>query len=152
MSQKKVCMFVWNHFTNDARVLRECTALSESGYEVDLICIHDWKQVDLPMWEQHQKGFTVTRVKNRVPTLQKVFGLAKRVKRVAMKNSAIIAAFGLFVMLGIWKFPIATVSLLLLTFLLSQRKIATFFVRGTILLRMIRAGFKKSMIYTIRMI
>ncbi|MEK5304237.1 glycosyltransferase [Bacillus sp. FSL R10-2201] len=143
MSQKKVCMFVWNHFTNDARVLRECTALSESGYEVDLICIHDWKQVDLPMWEQHQKGFTVTRVKNRVPTLQKVFGLAKRVKRVAMKNSAIIAAFGLFVMLGIWKFPIATVSLLLLTFLLSQRKIATFFVRGTILLRMIRAGFKK---------
>lgn len=48
MSQKKVCMFVWNHFTNDARVLRECTALAESGYEVDLICIHDWKQEDLP--------------------------------------------------------------------------------------------------------
>ena len=29
---KKIGMFVWNHFTNDARVLRECTALSEKGY------------------------------------------------------------------------------------------------------------------------
>lgn len=38
---KNVCMFVWNNFTNDARVLRECTALSEEGYKVDLICIHD---------------------------------------------------------------------------------------------------------------
>lgn len=71
MSQKKVCMFVWNHFTNDARVLRECTALVEAGYEVDLICIHDWKQVDLPTWEQRPEGFTVTRVKNRIPSLQK---------------------------------------------------------------------------------
>ena len=48
MPQKKVCMFVWNHFTNDARVLRECTALAEEDYEVDLICNHDWKQNDLP--------------------------------------------------------------------------------------------------------
>ncbi|MGG0237411.1 glycosyltransferase [Bacillus rhizoplanae] len=143
MLQKKVCMFVWNHFTNDARVLRECTALAESGYEVDLICIHDWKQENLPMWEQRQEGFTITRVKNRVPVLQKVFGLAKRVKRIAMKNIATIATFGLFVMLGIWKFPIVTVSLLLLAFLLSQRKVATLFVRGAILFRMIRAGLKK---------
>ena len=34
---KKVTMFVWNHFTNDARVNRECTTLAERGYEVDLI-------------------------------------------------------------------------------------------------------------------
>ncbi|EJQ16975.1 hypothetical protein IE3_00293 [Bacillus cereus BAG3X2-1] len=143
MLQKKVCMFVWNHFTNDARVLRECTALAESGYEVDLICIHDWKQVDLPMWEQRQEGFTVTRVKNRVPVLQKIFGLAKRFKRIAMKNIATISTFGLFVMLGMWKFPIVTVGLLLLAFLLTQRKVATLFVRGAILFRMIRAGLKK---------
>lgn len=44
---KKVCMFVWNHFTNDARVLRECTALTEEGYEVDLIAIHNWKNEEL---------------------------------------------------------------------------------------------------------
>ncbi|EJS78492.1 glycosyltransferase [Bacillus cereus] len=143
MSQKKVCMFVWNHFTNDARVLRECTALGESGYEVDLICIHDWKQEDLPMWEERQEGFTVTRVKNRIPVVQKIFGLAKRVKRVALKNAATIATVGLLAMLGLWKFPIVTVSLLLLAFLLSQRKVATLFVRGAILFRMIRAGLKK---------
>ncbi|EEL48196.1 Glycosyl transferase group 1 [Bacillus cereus Rock3-44] len=95
------------------------------------------------MWEQRQEGFTVTRVKNRVPLLQKVFGLAKRVKRVALKNIATIATFGLFVMLGIWKFPIITVSLLLLALVLSQRKVATLFVRGAILFRMIRAGLKK---------
>ncbi|HFJ9420082.1 glycosyltransferase [Bacillus cereus group sp. BfR-BA-01446] len=143
MSQKKVCMFVWNHFTNDARVLRECTALGESGYEVDLICIHDWKQENLPMWEDRQEGFTVTRVKNRIPVLQKIFGLAKRVKRVALKNAATIATVGLLVMLGLWKFPIVTVSLLLLAFLLSQRKVATLFMRGAILFRMVRAGLKK---------
>lgn len=45
---KTVCMFVWNHFTNDARVLRECTALTEAGYEVDLIAIHNWKNEELP--------------------------------------------------------------------------------------------------------
>jgi len=40
---KSVCMFVWNHFTNDARVLRECSALAEAGYEVDLIALQDPK-------------------------------------------------------------------------------------------------------------
>jgi len=36
---KKVCVFVWNDFKNDARVHRECTALIEAGYEVVLICL-----------------------------------------------------------------------------------------------------------------
>lgn len=152
MSQKKVCMFVWNHFTNDARVLRECTALAESGYEVDLICIHDWKQEDLPLWEKRQEGFTVTRVKNRVPVLQKIFGLAKRAKRVAMKNIATMTVLGLLLALGIWKFPMITVSLLLLALLFSQRKVATLLVRGAILFRMVRAGLKRSMIYITRTI
>lgn len=43
MMRTKVCMFVWNHFTNDARVMRECMALSENIYDVDLICIDDPK-------------------------------------------------------------------------------------------------------------
>ena len=60
---KKVCMFVWNHFTNDARVLRECTALSENGFEVDLICIHDDKDVNLAKFEKRNELFKVYRVR-----------------------------------------------------------------------------------------
>ena len=40
---KKVTMFVWNHFTNDARVNRECTTLADNGYDVNLIAINDPK-------------------------------------------------------------------------------------------------------------
>ncbi|WP_036071140.1 glycosyltransferase [Listeria aquatica] len=39
MMKKKVTMFVWNEFTNDARVLRECTALHNAGYQVVLIAL-----------------------------------------------------------------------------------------------------------------
>ena len=52
---KKIGMFVWNHFTNDARVLRECTALAEKGYDVKLIAIHDSKQKDLKKNENKSK-------------------------------------------------------------------------------------------------
>ncbi|MGL4773448.1 MAG: glycosyltransferase, partial [Clostridium sp.] len=64
--RKKVCMFVWNHFTNDARVLRECTALAEKNYEVNLIAIHDTNQKELKRFE-NRDGFNITRVK-RYPT------------------------------------------------------------------------------------
>lgn len=37
--RKKVKMFVWNTFENDARVMRECTALSEKNFNVKLICL-----------------------------------------------------------------------------------------------------------------
>jgi glycosyltransferase involved in cell wall biosynthesis len=77
---KKVCMFVWNHFTNDARVLRECTALTEAGYEVDLIAIHDWKNEELPKREQHRNGFTVIRVNNRWEKLNSVLRVVRKVK------------------------------------------------------------------------
>lgn len=33
---KKISMFVWNNFVNDARVLREARALSEAGFEVTI--------------------------------------------------------------------------------------------------------------------
>jgi hypothetical protein len=64
----KVCMFVMNQFTNDARVLRECTALSDAGYDVDLICIHDPKDPNLPRFEQRSDFFKVHRLR-RYPLL-----------------------------------------------------------------------------------
>lgn len=36
---KKVCMFVWNNFVNDARVYKECRTLLENGYRVTLLCL-----------------------------------------------------------------------------------------------------------------
>ena len=77
---KTVCMFVWNHFTNDARVLRECTALTEAGYEVDLIAIHNWKNEELPKKEKHKNGFNVIRVNNRWERLNRVLNIVKKTK------------------------------------------------------------------------
>lgn len=36
---KNVTMFVWNDFHNDSRVQRECTALTQAGYQVKLIAL-----------------------------------------------------------------------------------------------------------------
>ncbi|WP_440602882.1 glycosyltransferase [Bacillus sp. GB_SG_008] len=144
MSQKKVCMFVWNHFTNDARVLRECTALAEVGYEVDLICIHDWKQRDLPKWEMRKEGFTVTRVNNRLLPLQKVLGAANRVKKFAMKNVITMLLCGIFTILTLWKFPIVISVLLLFAILLSAKKVGTLIIRSYILMQMVKSGLKKN--------
>ncbi len=58
----KVCMFVWNHFTNDARVLREATALTEKGYQVKLIAIHDHRNKAMP-YKETINGFNIVRVK-----------------------------------------------------------------------------------------
>ncbi|MBA3925416.1 glycosyltransferase [Listeria rustica] len=59
---KKVAVFVWNHFTNDARVSRECMALQEAGYHVDLIAIHDPEQENQSFFEQVTERFTIRRV------------------------------------------------------------------------------------------
>ena len=79
---KKIGMFVWNHFTNDARVLRECTALAEKGYDVRLIAIHDSKQKDLKK-NENRNGFNIVRV-NRYPKyillVNKAISLIKRNK------------------------------------------------------------------------
>ncbi|CAM2892508.1 glycosyltransferase family 4 protein [Salinicoccus roseus] len=48
---KKVTMFVWNNFVNDARVLREATALTEAGYEVTVIAKKEMDELHLPSSE-----------------------------------------------------------------------------------------------------
>ena len=95
---KKVCMFVWNHFTNDARVLRECSALSEVGYEVDLIAIHDYRMRDLPQFESRKEGFHVTRVNNNIAMFRTLASWLSGVKRRPQEHwmgiLAILALFG----------------------------------------------------------
>ncbi|WP_020006170.1 glycosyltransferase [Salinicoccus albus] len=49
---KRVTMFVWNNFINDARVLREAAALTEAGWEVTVIAKKDMDERHLKRAEQ----------------------------------------------------------------------------------------------------
>jgi glycosyltransferase involved in cell wall biosynthesis len=137
---KKVGMFVWNHFTNDARVLRECTALSEAGYEVDLICIHDPKDSTLPRVEQKNERFTVYRIR-RYPVLLE---LIQKSYHFALQNKW-FGAFCLLVwLLLVYLSPIMIISLTLLAALLLKTKLSVLWVRGSLILRMILKGYQKN--------
>ena len=61
----RVCMFVCNDMTTDARVLREASALAEAGYSVDVVAVHDPAAKDLPR-EEDLDRLRVLRV-NRYP-------------------------------------------------------------------------------------
>lgn len=60
-------MFLWNEFTNDARVLRECTALIEAGYIVQLIALRG-KQEKV---EKRSTEFIIRRVQFKLFYLSK---------------------------------------------------------------------------------
>lgn len=82
---KRVCMFVFNPFTNDARVLRECSALAEAGYEVDLYSLQSKDNPSLPKREHRKEGFQVIRVSDVLPEpfnrLMKIGnGIVKQIK------------------------------------------------------------------------
>jgi glycosyltransferase involved in cell wall biosynthesis len=79
-SRKKVLVLVYNRFTNDSRVLKECTSLVEAGFRVELWAIAD---PQLPKYEVIN-GFVVRR-KLMGPRKKKI-SLYKRVKpyRVAI--------------------------------------------------------------------
>jgi glycosyltransferase involved in cell wall biosynthesis len=135
---KRVGMFVWNHFTNDARVLRECTALSEAGYDVDLFCIHDPSDPSLPRFEQRNSRFKVHRLR-RYPVLLE---LMQKIYRFSLQNKL----FGVFC-LALWGIlaylaPIIVLSITLLAFLLLKTKIRVLWVRGSLIFRMILKGYR----------
>lgn len=133
---KNVCMFVWNHFTNDARVLRECTTLSENGYNVDLICIHDPNDPNLAMHEERNERFHVYRVK-RYPSsllfLQKVY------KKI-MSNKLLLLLTMLFGLISLYFAPIVTVLLLVCIFIVLKTKVKGLLIKGNIIIRMIARG------------
>ncbi|MFJ5759298.1 glycosyltransferase [Neobacillus sp. NPDC093182] len=134
---KRVGMFVWNHFTNDARVLRECTALSEAGYEVDLICIHDPKDPNLPMFEQRNERFKVYRLR-RYPVLLE---LMQKSYRFSIQNK-LYGVFGLVIWaLLAYMAPLLMIPLTLLAFILVKTKLNVIWVRGSLIFRMILKGF-----------
>ncbi|MFS0674941.1 glycosyltransferase [Ornithinibacillus sp. 179-J 7C1 HS] len=136
---KTVCMFVWNHFTNDARVLRECTALSENGYNVDLICIHDPKDKYLPKYEERNDNFRVFRVR-RYPF---ILELMQKVYRKSVQNKLIGLSVLILLLVAIYFSPYFFGTITLLSILLLKTKAKVVFVRGSIIFRMIARGFQK---------
>ncbi|WP_370221715.1 glycosyltransferase [Cytobacillus sp.] len=130
-------MFVWNHFTNDARVLRECMALSESGYSVDLICIHDPKQENLPRYEKRGEHFEIFRVR-RYPVLLEIL---QHVYNFCLKHKAagLLALITWACVLYILPFPAVLLTILFL--LLVKTKAKTLWIRSAIFLRMIGKGW-----------
>lgn len=135
---KRVGMFVWNHFTNDARVLRECTALSEAGYNVDLICIHDPKDPSLPMFEQRNDRFRVFRLR-RYPVLLE---LMQKFYRYSLQNKLFGALCLIIWGLLAYTAPIPVIALTLVTLLLLKTKVRVLWVRGGLILRMIIKGHR----------
>ncbi|MCO8150756.1 glycosyltransferase [Bacillus subtilis] len=135
--RKKVCMFVWNHFTNDARVLRECTALSDQYYDVDLICIHDPNNPDLDLIQKYNDHFTVYRVK-RSPLLCYIQFIYK-----LFKNKWSILFFLLIWICLLRMFPLLTIGFSLFAVIVLKTKLKTMLVRGSIIMRMILKGYSK---------
>ena len=58
---KKCCMMVTNPCTNDARVLKEATALSESGYDVVILATRGTNTAEV----ERMAGFTIKRKKRK---------------------------------------------------------------------------------------
>ena len=87
---KRITMFVWNHFTNDARVLREAKTLQRNNYNVKIVAIHNPKTPELPTKELLGPNIHVERVR-MYPILWDLF----------KKNKKIVAAAGgLYVFVG----------------------------------------------------
>ncbi|EIU0338582.1 glycosyltransferase [Staphylococcus pseudintermedius] len=138
---KKVAMFVWNHFTNDARVNRECTALTEDGYDVDLIAINDPKNTDIEAFEQREPHFRVHRVK-RYPMLIQVYAdYGKRFLIIIGGVSFTIAAGLFFINL---KLMLGYLAILLAGMvILKVKKLRKWVVNGAIIARMIIKGYQQ---------
>ncbi|RND01813.1 glycosyltransferase [Lysinibacillus halotolerans] len=135
---KNVCMFVWNHFTNDARVLRECTALSEDGYHVDLICIEDPNDKELPLFEQVNPKFTVNRVK-RYPTT--LIALQKVYKKILDNKFLLLISVIIWLYLLI-NVPVIIIGITVLVALLLKTKLKGIVIKGNIILRMLAKAYR----------
>lgn len=136
---KNVGMFVWNHFTNDARVNRECTALAKAGYDVDLIAINDPKNPAIKAYEKIQERFRVHRVK-RYPWLLQAYSDHGKRFLLVIGGVALSVAVGLFYV----HFMIMSSYLLFLiggAAAIKVRKVRKMVINSAIIARMIVKGY-----------
>lgn len=138
---KKVTMFVWNHFTNDARVNRECTALSEK-YKVHLIAIHDAKDKLMKKYEQRNRNFSLNRVK-RYPLLIELFQKDKKAFVIKFGTVATLISIPLLY-ISLKSFLIYIIALICALVLFKMQKVRKHFVNSLIMMRMIKEGYKQN--------
>lgn len=142
--KQRVTMFVWNYFTYDARVMRECSALAKSGNEVTLIALHNASDKNNAEREE-KNGFSIIRVNKGIPVINKGYRLFSRLLKNKVASAVAAALFVAFVALTfVFCLPVAIVALslavlfILSIFLKAPKRLANF---GAIL-RMIRIGRK----------
>lgn len=136
---KKVGMFVWNHFTNDARVNRECTTLAEAGYDVDLIAINDPKNPAIKAFENISDKFRVHRVK-RYPMLLQAYSDFGKPFVFVVGGIATTIGIGFYFI----NFMILSSYLMMLlasAIVMKQRKGRKMLINSAIIARMIVKGY-----------
>lgn len=131
--KKTVGMFVWNHFTNDARVLRECTALVEDNYKVDLFSIEDPLDKLLPRFEQRDTQFRIYRVR-RYPLLWRWLQYVRKHVLLQILLSILYLIFLVY-------FPFITIIISVIMLGLIKTKLRVIWIRGGIFMRMIIRGW-----------
>lgn len=135
--KKNVGMFVWNHFTNDARVLRECTTLSNNGYKVDLICIDDPSDKELKQHEVINDNFQVYRVRRYPLILELLQSLLVTVK----KHKWLLFVFAAAWISLLYYFIIPTLIVTAIMAIIYVPKVRTIWIRANIMIRMIIRGY-----------
>lgn len=136
---KKVTMFVWNHFTNDARVNRECTTLADNGYEVNLIAINDPKNPAISAYEEISNTFKVHRAKRYPWLLQAYQDHGKKFLLVVAGVQVVIIPSLFYISFTLMAAYL--LSLVVAAGMIKFKKIRKWFINGAIITRMIVKGY-----------
>ncbi len=135
---KRVGMFVWNHFTNDARVMRECTTLSQNGYDVELICIDDPNDPNVKKYEEINEHFRVLRMKRYPTTLM----LLQSLYKFTVGKKWPIIPLGIIWAFCVYFLPWVVIPLTILALALLKTKARVVWIRGALILRMMIKGHR----------
>ena len=136
---KKVTMFVWNHFTNDARVNRECTTLADNGYDINLIAINDPKNPAISAYEEISNTFKVHRVKRYPWLLQAYQDHGKKFLLVVAGVQVVIIPSLFYISFTLMAAYL--LSLVVAAGMIKFKKIRKWFINGAIITRMIVKGY-----------
>lgn len=137
---KNVTMFVWNQFTNDARVMRECTALSESKYNVNLIALK-LKSDHLKKHESINEYFHVFRVTKK----SYIFELLFKNKTLTIVSGLLLNLILLYLLTINLKVLVIVLPIFLAEILfVASKKIRTILINLSTIVRMTIAGYKQN--------
>ncbi|MDX1455250.1 MAG: glycosyltransferase [Gammaproteobacteria bacterium] len=90
--QRRVCMFVYNTFTHDARVHKQASTLAAAGYAVTVVCL---RADDLPV-EEFRAGYRILRVERlpwHIRAIRAVSSMAPLARLVGMLKRGLRRVF-----------------------------------------------------------